>query len=80
MSPGKHFDMTGPVVCEIRVKGTLSPSWQEWFEPLVISAALEQDQAILVLAGCLPDQAALHGTLQKLYALGMPLISVQVGA
>lgn len=73
------YDMTSPVVCEIRVRGTLSPSWQEWFEPLSITAGVNQNQHILVLTGTLPDQAALRGMLQKLYALGLPLISVQVG-
>lgn len=73
------YDMSSPLVCEIRVKGMLSPAWQEWFEPLAITDQVEQGCSFLVLTGCLPDQAALHGTLQKIYALGLPLVSVQIG-
>lgn len=32
---------------------------------------------ISTLEGYFPDQAALHGLLNNLYALGLPLISVQ---
>ncbi len=79
MADTPNVDMASPLVCESRVKGALSPDWQEWFEPLAISARVEQGQPILVLTGGLPDQAALHGALQKLYALGLPLLSVRVG-
>ena len=71
------YDMTSSLFCEIWVKGSLNPAWQEWFEPLMITTA-EQDPLVLVLSGCLPDQAALHATLEKLYALNLPLVSVKI--
>lgn len=62
---------------EIRVKGTLDPSWSAWFEGLRVEA--DGDDA--VIAGPLADQAALHGLLAKVRDLGLPLLSVrQVGA
>ena len=58
---------------EIRVEGRLGPHWSAWFEGL--SIAPEPD-GTTVLAGPVADQAALHGLLQKLRDLGVPLVSL----
>jgi hypothetical protein len=58
---------------QIQVLGHLGPQWNEWFEGLTIINT-EDGQAIL--AGQLPDQAALHGVLMKIRDLGLPLLSV----
>jgi hypothetical protein len=58
----------------IRVKGHLDESWADWFEGLSISN-LEGGEA--VIAGSLPDQAALHGVLNQISNLGVELLSVE---
>ena len=58
---------------EIRLKGHLDDRWAEWFEDLTIT--LEEDGDTL-LTGPVVDQAALHGLLKKVRALGLPLVSV----
>ena len=62
-----------PVVYQIRVKGHLSRTWEDWFAGLVIT--LEENGDTL-LTGPVVDQAALHGILKKMRDLGLPLISV----
>jgi hypothetical protein len=57
----------------IRVIGHLDPQWSEWFDGLVITALRSGNT---VLAGDIVDQAALHGTLNKIRDLNLPLISV----
>ena len=57
----------------IRVQGHLDNTWAAWFEPLTITNGAN-GQA--VLAGELPDQAALHGVLIKIRDLGLPLLAV----
>ena len=58
---------------EIRVQGHLDERWAAWFDGL--SLTTEAD-GVTVIHGPVEDQAALHGLLQKLRDVGMPLISV----
>jgi hypothetical protein len=65
--------MESPTYYEIRVNGHLESAWADWFGGLAISN-LENGEALL--AGTLPDQAALHGVLNRISNLGLILISV----
>jgi hypothetical protein len=58
---------------EIRVVGRLTARWSAWFDGLM--AATDTD-GTTVLRGPVADQAALHGLLQKLRDLGIPLVSL----
>jgi hypothetical protein len=60
-------------IYDIRVTGDLDPSWSEWFDGLTIT---NLDCGVAVLSGDLVDQAALHGTLNKIRDLNLSLISV----
>jgi hypothetical protein len=61
---------------EIRVKGHLDTRWAAWFEGMSLIHAADGTTA---LSGLVTDQAALHGLLQKLRDLGVPLLSVTDG-
>jgi hypothetical protein len=58
----------------IRVKGHLAASWQPWFAPLQMT---NEASGMTVLAGPLPDQAALYGVLLKIDRLGLTLLSLE---
>jgi hypothetical protein len=58
---------------EIRLQGRLDARWGAWFEGL--SLGPDRFGATLIY-GPVTDQAALHGLLQKVRDLGLPLISV----
>ena len=58
---------------EIRVAGHLGARWAAWFDGLSITS---EDDGTTVLHGSVVDQAALHGLLQKLRDVGIPLISL----
>ena len=58
---------------EIRVEGHLSARWEAWFDGLSLTRA---DDGTTVIRGPLVDQAALHGVLQKLRDIGVPLVSL----
>ena len=58
---------------DIRVKGHLDPRWTAWLGGLTLTNASD---GTTVIQGPVVDQAALHGVLQKLRDMGMPLISV----
>ena len=58
---------------EVRVRGHLGSRWAAWFDGLSLSI---EDDGITVIRGPVVDQAALHGLLQKLRDVGIPLVSL----
>ncbi|MCA1572811.1 MAG: hypothetical protein LC798_21465 [Chloroflexi bacterium] len=63
---------------EIRLTGHLHERWATWFDGLTIS---QQGDGTTVISGPIADQAELHGLLQRVRDLGLPLLSVErVGA
>ena len=62
--------------CEIKIKGHLDPRWSDWFAGLKLTH-LEGNETLL--AGPLPDQAALYGLLERVRDLNLTLISVTCG-
>ena len=61
---------------EIRLKGHLDPRWAAWFDGLTLT---REGDGTTVIQGPVVDQAALHGLLQKVRDLGLPLVSVTRG-
>jgi hypothetical protein len=59
----------------IRIQGHLDQRWADWFDGLTLT---QEGAGTTQLTGPLPDQAALHGVLNKLRDLGLPIISVQI--
>lgn len=64
----------GGVQYDIRVKGHLDARWVAWFDGLTLT---NENDGTTTIAGSIVDQAALHGVLQKLRDIGMPLVSVR---
>lgn len=58
---------------EIRVEGHLGSRWAAWFDGLEVATA---DDGTTVLRGAVADQSGLHGLLQKLRDLGIPLLAL----
>jgi hypothetical protein len=76
MNPKISLDQPGTY--RIRVQGQLDERWLDYFEGMTIDVTQAADGLpVSTLSGCLQDQAAVHGMLQKLYSLGFPLLSVE---
>ena len=58
---------------EIRLRGRLDARWAAWFDGLSLT---NESDGTTVIYGPVADQAALHGLLQKVRDLGLPLVSV----
>ena len=58
---------------EIRLTGHLDAHWADWFDGLAVS---RETDGTTVISGRIADQAALHGVIQRVRDLGLPLVSV----
>lgn len=63
------------LVYQIRVCGLLDEHWSDWLADLTVRA---QDDGTTLLVGPVRDQAALHGLLNKIRDMGLPLLSVEL--
>ena len=58
----------------IRIEGRLPSRWATHFEPMTLTAG---EDGTTLIQGPIVDQAALHGLLQKVRDVGLPLVSVR---
>ena len=66
-----------PVTYHIEVPGVLDESWADWVDEMMATTEdSDGAQPVTTLISTM-DQAALQGLLRRLYALGLPLISVK---
>jgi hypothetical protein len=70
---GAMDESTQSSQCEIRIRGLLGDTLLAGFPGLVAT----QCDGETVLAGALPDQAALFGVLAQIEALGLELLEVR---
>jgi hypothetical protein len=66
-------DRPGTGRYEIRLAGLLDARWAAWFEGLNVCHG---GDGTTLISGPIADQAALHGLLQRVRDLGLPLVSV----
>lgn len=69
----KAVDRNEPGTYEIRLRGHLDARWADRLD--VPSLSHDSDGTTL-MRGIAADQAALHGLLQRIRDLGLPLVSV----
>ncbi len=63
---------------QVRINGHLDETWSDWFEGMTITPEEVPDcLPTTLIAGFLPDQAALHGIIDRIGALGLTILSVE---
>lgn len=69
-----HREFDSPAVYEIRVKAQLDAPWSEWFDGFMVDPCGRGETRLM---GPVVDQAALHGLLNRIRDLGLPLLSLR---
>ena len=71
------FDFGGPANYRVVIQGTVSEDWHRRLGGMrVNTSSADSRQPRAILQGQLRDQAALHGLLETLYALHLPILEV----
>ena len=73
-----QYSFATPATFRLQVSGLLDPSWSEELGSVAIECScLPSKSSVTTLTAHVVDQAALIGLLNRLYGLGLPLISVE---
>ena len=71
------FDFGGPATYRVVIQGTVSEDWCRRLGGMeVTTSSPESDEPRTILQGQVRDQAALHGLLETLYALHLPILEM----
>ena len=73
----RSLGMDQPAMYRIKVQGRLDEDWSDWFSGMSVTVECQKDgPTITTLTGTVPDQAALHGLINRIRDLGLPLLEV----
>ena len=73
----KAFDFGGPATYRVVIQGAVSEDWHRRLGGMAITTSSEKTGTPqTTLRGRIQDQAALHGLLETLYALHLPIVEV----
>jgi hypothetical protein len=65
------------VIYQIIVKGELDPSWSDWLSGFALATVVAEDgSCTTILSGPIPDQAALRGTLTRIWDLNLEVVAL----
>lgn len=74
----RSLGMDQPATYQIQVQGRLGGDWSDWFSGMTVTIECQKDgPTITTLTGTVPDQAALHGLLNRIRDLSLPLLDVR---
>jgi hypothetical protein len=72
----RKLTLDRPVTYEIKVPGHLDARWSNWAGRTALTLEHDPDGLPVTTLIITVDQAALHSLLCRLYAMGLPLVSV----
>jgi hypothetical protein len=75
---GRRLKLDSPATYQIKVQGRLGEGWADWLNGMTITFENgDNGVAITTLTGTVTDQVALHGVLNRIRDLALPLLLVK---
>ena len=69
---------TQPAKYQIKIQGRQIEGWSDWMDDQeIVTERNSEGTTITVLTGIIKDQSCLHGLLNRIRDLNIPLIAVQ---
>ena len=69
---------TQPAKYQIKIQGKQTEGWADWMDDLeIITERVSEVTTLTTITGVVKDQAGLHGLLNRIRDLNIPIISVQ---
>ena len=63
---------------QIKIQGRQIEGWADWMDDLeIVTERISEGITLTTLTGVVKDQAGLHGLLNRIRDLNIPLVSVQ---
>jgi len=63
---------------QIKIQGRQTEGWADWMDDLdIVTERNSEENTVTTLTGIVKDQSGLHGLLNRIRDLSIPLISVQ---
>ena len=63
---------------QIKIQGRQTEGWADWMDDLeIVTERKSEEITVTTLTGMVKDQSGLHGLLNRIRDLSIPLISVQ---
>ena len=76
--PPSHSGWDRPATYRIDVRGRIPAKWRDRLEGMTLTeCSADAESPVTTLLGKLADQAALEGVLDTLFALHLPVVSVE---
>jgi len=73
-----HLLRSQPAKYQIKIQGRQIEGWSDWMDDLKIETErISEGTTLTTLSGVVKDQAGLHGLLNRIRDLNIPLVSVQ---
>ena len=79
MKQYSHISLDQAAVYHIKLQGRMDGDWSDYLRHLAVQHHKQADGAIITeLCGIVTDQASLHGLLNRIRDLGLPLLLVEL--
>jgi len=78
-NPYPHLALDQPAVYCFKIQGRIEDTWSDFLKDVAFQHERQCDGTIVtIIDGTVEDQASLHGLLNRIRDLGLPLLMVEL--
>jgi hypothetical protein len=78
-NPYPHLTLDQPAIYCFKFQGRVTDAWSDFLKNVSFQHVRQEDgTTVTVLSGTVADQASLHGLLNRIRDLGLPLLLIEL--